>query len=58
MLRESVRGLMDEASDSETVSDIRRIIAENVATAEYLRSQPQRHPHLFDEPYFISDMMR
>ena len=29
MLRESMRGLMDEASDPATVSDIRRIIAEN-----------------------------
>jgi len=29
MLRESARGLMDEASDSETLSDIRRIISEN-----------------------------
>ena len=29
ILRESMRGLMDEASDPATVSDIRRIIAEN-----------------------------
>ena len=29
MLRESVRGLMDEASDPEMVADIRRIISEN-----------------------------
>ncbi len=33
MLRESMRGLMDEASDPETVSDIRRIIAENRGAA-------------------------
>ncbi len=29
MLRESVRGLMDEASDPETLADIRRIISKN-----------------------------
>jgi len=29
MLRESMRGLMDEASDPETLADIRRIISEN-----------------------------
>ena len=29
MLRESMRGLMDEASDPETVADIRRIISDN-----------------------------
>ncbi len=29
MLRESMRGLMDEASDPETVADIKRIISEN-----------------------------
>jgi cation diffusion facilitator family transporter len=33
MLRESMRGLMDEASDPETLADIRRIIAENSGRA-------------------------
>ena len=33
MLRESARGLMDEASDPETVADIRRVIMENRGVA-------------------------